>query len=424
MPDDLTKPELPTPELSTPDLPTIVSMTPLNPDFQRDPHSVLKPLRERCPVMRDDASGSFIVTRYADVRAVATDLEMWRDPVRAEEAAVMQRRFADGVVEGVPRSETTSILMLDNPDHARVRGPLAQALYARVAKFRPETVRIIDEALDRLEGQATFDLMSAFCIPIPIDVIAQILGVDHERLGEFRDWSEGVIQSLNPFRSPEQTAHMERSSEALSAYFLETMAARRLEPRDDLITDMVQLQAGGAPLSDEELRINLGALLVGGNLTTTDLIGNGVRLLLLNPEELAKLKADPSIVSAVVEETLRFEGPIDITGRIASHDMELGGCPVKATQAMTLSLRAANRDPEVFPDPDKFDVSRKKSPHMSFGGGAHICIGAPLARLEAQVALVRLFARFPNLRLADPSAEPEWRGLPFFRGLEELAFRA
>lgn len=408
-------------ETKTPaELPGIIQMTPFNPEFQRDPHTVLKPLRERCPVMRDDTSGSFIVTRYADVRAIATDLEMWRDPIRAEEAAVMQRRFADAVVEGVPRSETTSILMLDNPDHARVRGPLAQALYARVAKFKPQVERIVDEALDRIEGHETFDLMSTFCVPIPIDVIAQILGVDHDRLAEFRDWSEGVIQSLNPFRTAEQTAHMERSSEALSAYFLETIAARRAEPRDDLISDMTRLQADGAPLSDEELRINLGALLVGGNLTTTDLIGNGVRLLLLHPTELAKFKADPSLASAVVEEILRFEGPIDITGRIASHDMEIHGCPVKATQSMTLLLRAANRDPEVFPDPEKFDISRKKSPHMSFGGGAHICIGAPLARLEAQVALVRLFARFPNLRLADPGAEPQWRALPFFRGLERL----
>jgi len=402
------------------DLPTMMQLTPFNPDFQHDPHSVLKPLREQCPVLRDETSGSFIVSRYADVRAIATDLSLWRDPMHAEEAAVMQRRFADAVVEGLPRSETTSILMLDNPDHARVRGPLAQALYARVAKYRREVERIVDEALDRLEGKSEFDLMDEFCVPIPIDVIASILGVDHDRLVEFRDWSEGVIQGLNPFRTPEQTAHMERSSESLKAYFLEAIADRRANPRDDLISDMTKLQAEGAPLSDEELRINLGALLVGGNLTTTDLIGNGVRLLLLNPTELAKLRADPSIAPAVVEETLRYEGPVDITGRIASQNMEVGGCPVKATQAMTLSLRAANRDPEVFPDPDRFDVSRKKSPHMSFGGGAHICIGAPLARLEAQVALVRLFDRFPTLRLAEPDAEPQWRTLPFFRGLQHL----
>ena len=213
---------------------------------------------------------------------------------------------------------------------------------------------------------------------------------------------------------------MEAWSAALRAYWTQTIAARKAAPLDDLISDMTRLQAEGAPISDIELRINLGALLVGGNLTTTDLIGNAVRLLLTHPEELAKLKADPGLVSAVVEETLRYEPPVDITGRVASRDMEVGGCPVAASESFMFSLRAANRDPEAFEDPHRFDVARKHKPHVAFGGGAHICIGAPLARLEAQVALVRLFDRFPDLRLVDPGAEPVWRTLPFFRGLERL----
>jgi cytochrome P450 len=229
-----------------------------------------------------------------------------------------------------------------------------------------------------------------------------------------------VIQGLNPFRNDDQTAHMERSSVALNAYFTELIEARRAAPQDDLISDMVLLQKEGAPLSDTELRINLQALLVGGNLTTTDLIGNAVRLLLAHPDQLAALRAEPSLINACVEETLRYEPPVDITGRIASRDLEVGGCPVKQTQVFTVFLRAANRDPDAFAAPDVFDIRRKNKPHVAFGGGAHICIGAPLARLEAQVALPRLFARFPNLRLADPAAEPQWRTLPFFRGLERL----
>ncbi|WGM40771.1 cytochrome P450 [Caulobacter sp. NIBR1757] len=398
-------------------LPNLLQLTPMDPVYRADPHVVLDDLRTRCPVHRDEMSGNFILSRYADVRAVVSDLDMLRDPINAEEGAVLQRRSLDQVDPSLPRSHVSSILTLDDPDHARIRRPLAQALYARVAKFKPEVERIISETLDSLEGEKSFDLMDRFCVPIPIDVIASILGVDRERLVEFRAWSEGLIQGLNPFRNAAQTAAMESASEHLNAYFLEAMADRRAAPRDDLISDMVRLQAE-AGLADTELRINLTALLVGGNLTTTDLIGNAVRLLLLNPSELAKLKADPKIINAVVEEVLRFEPPVDITGRIAHQDMEIAGCPVKSRQALTMSLRGANRDPEAYDDPHAFNVSRKHKPHVAFGGGAHICIGAPLARLEAQVALVRLFERFPDLKLVE--GEPEWRTLPFFRGLERI----
>ena len=187
---------------------------------------------------------------------------------------------------------------------------------------------------------------------------------------------------------------------------------------------MVQLKAEGADLTDGEISINLQGLLIGGNLTTTDLIGNAIWLFLTHPEELAKLKADPSLINSAVEEVLRYEPPVDITGRIASRDMEVGGCPVHKTQAMFLELRAANHDPAAFSDPHRFEVSRKDAPHVAFGGGTHLCIGAPLARLEAQVALLSFFNRFPNLRLAEPSARPKWRTLPFFRGLQELMVEA
>ena len=399
----------------------VLALTPLNPVFREDPYPLLDTLRDHHPVMRDDSAGVFLLTRHEDVRAVLTDLSMWRHPSNAEEAAVLTRRSLE-LPEGADpeASRNPSILLLDDPDHARVRGPLAQALYRRAARFRPDVERIVDAALDAVAGRDSFDLMAEFALPIPIDVIAAILGVEHSRLAEFRDWSEGVIQGLNPLRTPEQTAHMLRAGQALRNYMTQMLAARRAEPQDDLVTDMVQLQAAGAELTDDELITNLNALLVAGNLTTTDLIGNAVRLFLTHPEELAKLRADPSLVAAAVEETLRYEPPVDITGRIASRDLEIHGCPIHPSQSMILSLRGANRDPEVFDEPNRFDITRKKSPHVAFGGGAHICIGAPLARLEAQVALGRLFARFPDLRLANPDAPPVWRTLPFFRGLERL----
>lgn len=399
--------------------PSVLQLTALNPAFRENPHAMLDALRAHHPVMRDPMAGVFFMTRHEDVRGIVTDLTLWRDPHRAEEAAMLTRRgIEEAAADGTERR--MSILTMDDPDHGRIRAPLAQALYKRVARCRPDVEAVVARTLQALDGRKALDVMADFALPIPIDVIAAILGVDHARLVEFRHWSEGIIQSLNPMRTPEETEHMTVSSQALGEYMTAAMAERRSRPSDDLITDMVELQAAGADLDDMDLAINLMALLVGGNLTTTDLIGNAVRLFMLNPGELAKLRADPTLMATAVEEVLRYEPPVDITGRIASREMEVGGCPIHPQQSIIVSLRGANRDPEVFEDPHRFDITRKRAPHVAFGGGAHICIGAPLARLEAQVALQSLFDRFPDMRLADPDAAPVWRTLPFFRGLQRL----
>jgi cytochrome P450 len=405
------------------DLPTVLDLTPLNPKFNEDPHALLDRLRTECPVSRDNAAGLFLLTRYADVRGVLSDTSMWRGPERAEEAAVLTRAILNQNMPGrtVPTDEDGSgILLMDEPDHMRIREPFAKALYKRVAKSKPLVAQVMKEWLDKLEGRPTFDAMTDFALRVPIDVIARILGVDNSHLDEFREWSEGVILVLNPFRDDEQTKFCVRSSNALSAYMRDLMARRREKPEDDLVSDMVMLQKDGASLTDGEISNNLQGLLIGGNLTTTDLIGNAVWLLLTHPQELAKLKADPSLINSCVEEVLRYESPVDVTGRVAPRDMDVGGCPVHKTQSMFMSLRGANRDPAAFPDPHRFDISRKDAPHVAFGGGLHLCIGSPLARLEAQVAIQMLFERFPNLRLADPDMKPEWRTQPFFRGLKTI----
>jgi len=404
-------------------LPSIFELTPLNPDFNDNPHALLERLRNECPVHRDNQAGTFILTRYADVRGVLSDTTMWRSPELAEEAAVIQRALVEQRIEGMKMSEDearSGILLMDEPDHMRIRGPLAKALYKRVAKCKPLIQQVVDEWLKRVEGRETFDAMNDFALRVPIDAIARILGVDESRLVEFREWSEGAILGLNPFRSEEETKRFVTCSNALSAYMGDLMDQRKREPKDDLVSDMMQLQAEGAPLSRGEISSNLQGLLIGGNLTTTDLIGNAILLFLTHPGELAKLKADPSLINNAVEEVLRYESPVDITGRIAPREMEVGGCPIHPHQSMFMSLRGANRDPEAFPDPDRFDIARKDAPHVSFGGGLHLCIGAPLARMEAQIALLTFFQRFPNVRLADPNAKPQWRAMPFFRGLKEL----
>ncbi len=404
-------------------IPGIFDLTPMNPDFNDDPHALLDRLRNECPVHRDERSGSFILTRYADVRGILSDTTMWRGPERAEEQAVMARALLQRSAEGLatPEDEQRSgILLMDEPDHMRIREPLAKALYKRVAKSKALVARVVDEWLDRIGDAKAFDAMSEFAIRVPIDVIARILGVDETRLAEFREWSEGAILGLNPFRSDEQTKFFVRSSNALSSYMRALMHERAAQPQDDLVSDMMALKKEGAPLTEGEISINLQGLLIGGNLTTTDLIGNAIYLLLKHPDQLAKLKADPTLINSTVEEVLRYESPVDITGRVAPREMEVGGCPVHQTQSLFFSLRGANRDPASFPNPHAFDIARKDAPHVAFGGGLHLCIGAPLARLEAQVAIPAFFARYPDVRLADPAMKPEWRSLPFFRGLSKL----
>lgn len=363
-------------------------------------------VRQCIATMRSDRSLCRIITPCAKLWQTAACL---RQPVPGVDT--IKDRNGDPL---------TSILLIDDPDHARIRQPLTQAFYARAAKSKPAVEKIVDATLDAIDPSKPFDLMAQFCVPIPIDVIAAILGVDHDRLAEFRRWSEGVILTFDPVQTPEEIAYMVESMNALRAYLLGEIAERRRAPKDDLISDMVALVDGGADIDDNELQANLGALLVGGNLTTTDLIGNAVYNMMTRREQWETFVADPGLIKGVVEETLRFEPPIDITARIAPRDMEVGGCPVKKTQSLTFSLRGANRDPGAFENPNTFDIARKHVPHIAFGGGAHICIGAPLARLEAHVALAKLAARFPNLRLADPDAKPQWRVLPFFRGLATL----
>jgi len=400
----------------------LTKFMPFNPDYARDPDAMLRELREQCPISRDVVAKTFILTRYDDVRGVLNDRTLWRGPEKAEPSAglgkLIQDTFRPDPQTGELRS--LSIVQMDDPDHSRVRAPLSKALFSRVAKSRPLIDALVGEILLSLQGRDRFDALEHFAIPIPIDVIGAILGVDRHRRDEFREWSEGAVLYLKPARTPQEEARRQASSAALDGYFSELMSARRATPRDDLVTDFVRLKDEGADLSDEEIRSNLTVLLAAGNLTTSDLIGNGIHLLLTHPDELAKFKADPGLASVLVEEILRYAPPNDVAVRIASRDMEVAGVPVAATQSMTCLLRAANRDPGQYVDPDRFDITRPRKPHLTFGGGAHFCVGAPLARAEAQSAFTLLFRQFPNLRLANPGETPPKRTLPFLNGFERL----
>lgn len=393
---------------------SIMEISAYDPEARDNPHPRLKALRDTCPVLRDEMVKTWLISRYEDVRATVNDRTFVRHPINAEEGS-MTRMMVD---PDDPEGRRSSILFLDDPDHSRNRLPLVKAFYARIKKMEPEIEQMIDRVIEAAPDSGEFDLMEEIAVPIPIMIIAHILGVDDSRLEEFRDWSEGVILGLNPMRSPEENAYMIASGEKLDAYFTELMNARRVEPQDDLISDMVQAQANGGDFDDDELRTNLQALLVGGNLTTTDLIGNGVWLFLQHPEQLQALKQNPDLAANAVEEVLRYEAPVQATSRIVSEDREVAGCPMKKSQPVFMSLAAANRDPSKFENPEAFDITAKRASHISFGGGAHICIGAPLARIEARRVYQKLFERYPNMTL--PDQELVWRSLPFFRGIETL----
>ncbi|MEL6724777.1 MAG: cytochrome P450 [Pseudomonadota bacterium] len=393
---------------------SIMEISAFDPGARDNPHPRLRALRDNCPVLRDEAVKTWLLTRYDDVRATVNDRTFVRHPINAEEGS-MTRMMVD---PEDPEGRRSSILFQDDPDHSRNRLPLVKAFYARIKKMEPEIEAMIDRVIEAAPSSGRFDLMEHIAVPLPVMIIAHILGVDENRLDEFRDWSEGVILSLNPLRSPEEAAYMMASGEKLDAYFTELMEARRKDPQDDLISDMVTAQAEGGDFEDDELRTNLQALLVGGNLTTTDLIGNGVWLFLTHPEQMEALKADPSLAANAVEEVLRYEAPVQATSRIVSEDRAVAGCPMKKSQPVFMSLAAANRDPSKFEQPEAFDISTKRASHVSFGGGAHICIGAPLARIEARRVYQKLFERYPNMTL--PDQDIVWRTLPFFRGIEKL----
>jgi len=404
----------------------ILDLTAANPQARVDPYPRLAELRAQCPLHRDEAGGAWLVARMTDARAIFGDNSHVKDPDRAEPAAMAIRRRRATVPEGLafPDDQRASMLELDGAEHARVRGPLVQALYARIARFEPDCMRIIEAALKRLDNRMEFDLIKELAEPVPVSCIGHILGVPPETLATFRNWLDGIVQTFNPDRSPEDVAALVAASNGLAHYIRGRFADAKQDPPDDLFGDMARLQAAGVPLSDTEITYNIRGLLIAGNVTTTDLIGNAVRLLLTHPGELAKLRTDPTLWPNAVEETLRYEPPVDFTWRIATQAGNLSGCHVAPGAALNVFIRSANRDEAAFPNAHTFDVSRPRAArHLAFGGGAHICPGAPLARMEAKHLLARLFARFPRLRLSQPEAAPRWRRLPGFRGLETLHVR-
>lgn len=392
----------------------------LNPDLRRDPHALIDPQRATAPAARDDWIHAVFITAYNEGRDLLTDPKFSRnfDLASPDNLVIKGVRELNEAVEAEFGRHTT-MLTLEDPDHARVRGIVAKAFLARAAKARPMIERIVDEALARLEGRACFDVVDDYACRIPIQVLGAILGCPDDVLSDLRRWTEAGQIAFDPTKSGADSDAAIEGRRGILSFFRELIAQRRVTPADDLVSDILAAQADGAPIDDGEVLHNMFALLVAGHLTTADLIGNGVMLLLTHPDARAKIVADPSLIAPAVDEMLRYEPPISLTARFVAKGGTIGGCPYHQGDALAVSLLGANRDPAVFDKPHEFDVTRRPNPHLAFGAGAHMCVGAPLARMEGQEAIWRLFERFPKLRRAD-EGPLEWRSVAGVRGLVRL----
>lgn len=395
------------------DLPQGIELTPLDERFRADPYPVLARLRAVAPVHEDAQLRRFVYTRHDDVYEILRDRDFWSDPRKAN-PGTFTREFL-----GANEDEEPSMLLMDEPGHRRLRSLVSGSFTpAAVERWRPRIRAVVTRILDGIRGEE-FDLIAEFAGPVPTVVIAEMLGIDPARHGDFKTWSDqSVTVGFNPFATPEERAVAEQARAALEAFFRDEIAARRAHPGDDLISDMLRAESDGERLTEREMVRQCNLLLVAGNVTTTDLIGNGVKALLDHPEQLAKLRAHPELIRNAVEEMLRFDSPVVNSGRIANRDIDIGGCPVHRGESLSTSLAAANRDPAVYPDPDRFDIERADTHHQSFGGGRHLCLGAHLARAEAQEAILGLIARFPGLRHGNGlryHAIPSFRGMASFR---------
>ncbi len=400
------------------DIPDGMRILPYDAEFRERPHAILRELRERCPVHRDREFDRVLLSRHADAEAILRHREYGVDPRKAREDDPVRRFLRED-------DEEPSMLFLDDPDHQRLRNLVSRSFTPRRAEeWRPLVRQVAEELLDEVDqrGEPEFDLIAALAAPLPAIAIARILGVDASQQEDFKRWSEASsLAFFNPLASEEEQQAGLEGYEALLACFRREIAMRRESPADDLLGHLVRAEEDGDRLSESELLTMCNLLLIAGNVTTSDLIGNGTRALLQHPDELAKLRADPGRIGNAVEEMLRFDPPVTVTGRISWNEDEIDGVGVGARESVTILLSSANRDGAVHPDPDRFDIDRRDIRVLSFGGGAHLCLGAHLARVEAQEAIGALIARHPKLRAAD--APEVWKTVPSFRGLAEYRVR-
>ncbi|BFU46069.1 cytochrome P450 family protein [Krasilnikovia sp. MM14-A1004] len=369
-----------------------------------DPHTGFAALRAAGPVHRIDypaGARAFVVVDYDHVERA------FNDPRLSKRLDHAPDWFREKAVSSSPVL-ASNMLLADPPEHTRLRRLVGRAfLPRRLERLRPRIQRFTDELIDAFPASGKIDLISAFAFPLPLMVICDFLGVPYEDWPQFQKW--GHVLSQSPAQDDADLQERRTVNDEVVAYLAKTIATRRGDLREDLTSDLVRAADEDGMFTDEELISTIVFLIIAGHKTTANLIGNGTAALLTHPEQLRRLRDDPVLVTSAVEEFLRYEGSVDRgTFRVAAEDLELGGMHIPKGSFVHLSVAAADRDPSAFAEPDRFDITRSPNRHLAFGHGAHFCAGAPLARLEGQVAFSTLLRRLPELELAVPVHELTW----------------
>ncbi|HEU0073927.1 MAG TPA: cytochrome P450 [Dehalococcoidia bacterium] len=397
----------------------MADFNPLDPRLRTDPYAIYRELREEAPIYWQPMMQTWVLTGYQDILDVLRDHASFSsERTRAKNALVQQLesyRLSSG-----PLGTTPTMLSIDPPAHTRMRSLANKAFTPRVVeRSRPHIAEIANELLNALPQPGSLDVVADIAVPLPMIVIAEVLGVPVTDRERFKAWSGDIAASLGgPFQPQDVLDRARDSSNAIAGYFRDLISKRRGEPRDDLISALMAAEEQGELLSEDELIATCILLLIAGNETTTHLIGNGMLTLLRNPDQRRRLQADPLLIDTAVDEILRYEGSVQMTSRVVDHDLEFRGQRFEEGQVVLLLLGAANRDPAQFPDPDHFDVARRPNRHLAFGQGIHYCLGAPLALAEAQIAFQTLLHRLPEPEAA--FEEPEWGQNFVLRALKRL----
>jgi hypothetical protein len=400
-------------------LPSGAQLSPLDTTFRNDPYPVLERLRSEAPVHWDPVFGRWFLTGADDVRGLLRNKDMSSNPATGRPGSY-SAKFVASFSQARMEDFLGSMLWKDDPEHRRLRSLVSKPFAAKEVELQRPAIRArAERLLDEIEGQR-FDVIQALADPLPVMVIGDMLGVESGKREEFKRWSEETVLGIfNPLRTAQETELTARAAQHLRAYFANAVKERRKVPGTDLISALIAATDGDSqPLTDDEVLAQCFLLLLAGNVTTTDLIGNAVRVLLMHPDQLATLRAEPERLANAIEEVLRYDSPVVQATRIVSEDMTVGGCPFHKGQTVQVSLSSANRDPRANPDPDRFDIRRAEIRHQSFGGSRHLCLGAHLARVEAQEAVSALLQRHPKLELAEQ--ELRFRAWPGFRGTHQL----